>query len=174
MWSGIKNLFGGGGGAATTTNITNVTINNFGGAASGGAGATGGGGGAYIGAQGTGHFSGPMDQPGPMDLDPMTGWNTRINAKGLWTVPYDDYVTRLHRNEMVLTASQARDYKEGEIGSTSAIVAAIQELRNDMTNLRIFVGKRAFGQTVVDYSGKRLTGYMGRAEDRAISGYGWG
>ena len=35
------------------------------------------------------------------------------HAKGLWSVPYDDYAANLHRGEMVLTASQARDYRDG-------------------------------------------------------------
>lgn len=35
------------------------------------------------------------------------------HAKGLWSVPYDDYVATLHRGEMVLTASQSRRYKQG-------------------------------------------------------------
>ena len=35
------------------------------------------------------------------------------HAKGLWSVPYDDYVARLHRGETVLTASQARRYRDG-------------------------------------------------------------
>ena len=35
------------------------------------------------------------------------------HAKGLQTVPYDDYVASLHRGEAVLTASQARRYRDG-------------------------------------------------------------
>ena len=97
------------------------------------------------------------------------------HAKGLWEVPYDDYAAYLHRGERVLTASQARAYDEGETGGVSAaIVGAIQELRNDMQNLRIVVGQKVFGQTVVDYSGKRMQGYMGKSESRQIAGYGWG
>lgn len=95
-------------------------------------------------------------------------------AKGLSNVPYDNFLARLHRDEMVLTASQARDYREGNSGGTSAIVAAIEGMRNDLQNLQIVVGKKVFGQTVVDYSGKRMNGYIGKSEDRTISGYGWG
>lgn len=36
------------------------------------------------------------------------------NAKGNWNVPYDDFVANLHRGEMVLTASQARRYRDGD------------------------------------------------------------
>ena len=39
------------------------------------------------------------------------------NAKGNWDVPYDNFLANLHRGEMVLTASQARDYRAGNGGS---------------------------------------------------------
>ena len=103
--------------------------------------------------------------------NPVVWSNT--HAKGLWDVPYDNYLAALHRDEMVLTASQARDYREGKSDS-DALLDVIQQLRNDMTNLKIQVGEKVFGQTVVDYSGRKMRGYIGRAEDRVISGYGWG
>jgi hypothetical protein len=74
---------------------------------------------------------------------------------------------------MVLTASQARDYKERDHGD-SDVVEAIRGLRQDMTNLQIVVGQKTFGRTVVSYGGKRLGGYLGGAEDRLAAGYGWG
>ena len=53
------------------------------------------------------------------------------HAKGLWSVPYDDYAANLHRGEMVLTASQARDYRNGvggiDIdGLKDAIISAVR------------------------------------------------
>lgn len=95
-------------------------------------------------------------------------------AKGAWDIPYDDFVANLHRGEMVLTASEARDYREGNGWSSDAVVAAIQRLSNEMQNLKIVVGKKVFGQTVVDYGGKRMNNYIGKAEDKAVAGYGWG
>lgn len=53
-------------------------------------------------------------------------------AKGMWSVPYDNFAANLHRGEMVLTASQARRYRDGEGSSfdmnalVSSIVSAIQ------------------------------------------------
>lgn len=96
---------------------------------------------------------------------------SKPHAKGLWDVPYDNYIASLHRDEMVLTASQAREYREG---GTEDLAAAISELRNDIQNIQLVVGEKVFGQTVVDYSGRRMKGYLGRAEDRAYAGYGWG
>ena len=49
------------------------------------------------------------------------------HAKGLGYVPYDDYVASLHRGEMVLTASQARKYREGGSTDMSALGAIVQE-----------------------------------------------
>lgn len=53
-------------------------------------------------------------------------------AKGLPTVPYDNFIARLHRGEMVLTASQARKYREGQNSVDTAafaasVVAAVRE-----------------------------------------------
>ena len=54
------------------------------------------------------------------------------NAKGLWNVPTNDYLTRLHRGEMVLNASRARDYRQGSQGIdmnqlVSGVVGAIRQ-----------------------------------------------
>lgn len=66
--------------------------------------------------------------PTATDWDLSSGWD----AKGDWAVPYDNYKAILHRNEMVLTASQARRYREGDRGidlnaMTRAIVGAVRQ-----------------------------------------------
>lgn len=59
------------------------------------------------------------------------------NAKGLNTVPYDNYVTRLHRGEQVLTASQARQRNDNGI-DTAALAAAIAgAIREAMKNVTV-------------------------------------
>lgn len=93
-------------------------------------------------------------------------------AKGDWNVPYDNYSALLHRGEMVLTASQARRYRDGDTGGSSEIVGAIQSLKNDMANMKIVVGQRVFGRTVVDYGGRRLGNYIGEADSKLAAGYG--
>lgn len=60
------------------------------------------------------------------------GEDAAPHAKGAWSIPYDDYPARLHRGEMVLTASQARRYREGSgtldmSGIVDAIRAAVVE-----------------------------------------------
>ena len=51
------------------------------------------------------------------------------NAKGLWDVPYDNYLTYLHRGERILSASQARDYGSPVdlSGLKSEIISAVRE-----------------------------------------------
>ena len=94
-------------------------------------------------------------------------------AKGLWDVPYDDYYARLHRGETVLSASQARDYKEGNSGyGTSEIVGAIQSLKNDLANLKLVVGRKTFGRAVVNYGGSKMSDYLGGSDSRFAAGYG--
>lgn len=92
------------------------------------------------------------------------------NAKGNWDVPYDNYPTLLHRGERVLTASQARHDDSGV--NTSAIVEAIQSLKQDMANLKIVVGRKTFGRTVVSYGGERVEDYIMNADSKLASGYG--
>lgn len=95
------------------------------------------------------------------------------HAKGLWDVPYDNYPAVLHRNERVLTASQARQGDGMGLESTQAIVAALQGLRNDMQNIQLVVGDKAFGKATVRYGGERLDNYIGESESRLMTGYGW-
>jgi len=93
-------------------------------------------------------------------------------AKGNWDVPYDGYLSELHRGEIVLSASQARSYREGNTGNSAEIVSAIQSLRNDMTNLQIVVGRKTFGRTVVNYGGERMNDFIGESDSRYAAGYG--
>ena len=93
-------------------------------------------------------------------------------AKGDWNVPYDNFPASLHRGEMVLTASQARRYRDGESGVSSEMVSAIQGLRNDMQNIKLVVGRKTFGRAVVNYGGDRVSDYIGGSDSRLAAGYG--
>lgn len=66
-------------------------------------------------------------------------------AKGLWDVPYNGYVAKLHRGEMILNTSRARDYREGGTGDMSAIleqfVAAVREGMDGATVRSFLNGK---------------------------------
>ena len=58
----------------------------------------------------------------------MTGGYLALHAKGDWDIPFDNYPALLHRNEMVLTASQARRYREGEDGGGGFSLAALGQV----------------------------------------------
>lgn len=74
------------------------------------------------------------------------------HAKGLWSVPYDDYAANLHRGEMVLTASQARDYREsksnGNVDLTGLEDRIERAIRNGMANAK--VNSYLNGQDITD------------------------
>lgn len=94
------------------------------------------------------------------------GFNPHVSespgfAKGLNFVPYDNFVANLHRGEKILSASQARQYREGGNGSldigglSSAIEAAIK------------AGME--GATVKSYlNGKDISNDVNRRQMRAI------
>lgn len=96
------------------------------------------------------------------------------NAKGLWSVPYDDYITRLHRGERVLSASQAR---QGGGADTDAIVQAVtsavtQSMKSLVGSLKIVVNNKAFGQVVADTSTSRINNGIASIQDKIAYGYG--
>lgn len=92
------------------------------------------------------------------------------HANGMDYVPFNGYKAELHKGEMVLTKNEADNYRAG--GGTGEIVAALQSLRNDMRNMKLVVGKKAFGRAMVDYGGGRMDGYIGEAEGKYLKGYG--
>lgn len=91
-------------------------------------------------------------------------------ATGMDYVPYNGFRAELHRGEGVLTAADNQAYRNGM--GTDEVVGAIQELRQDIQNLRLVVGTKTFGRAVVDYAGDRVDSYIGQAESRSASGYG--
>lgn len=69
----------------------------------------------------------------------LSGEPPKPQAKGDWFVPYDNYPSLLHRGEMVLTASQARRYREGDSNmNTEAFAAAVvSAIRQGMENAQV-------------------------------------
>lgn len=84
-------------------------------------------------------------------------------AKGNWDVPYDEYPSLLHRGEMVLTASEARDYRDGSGGGidyTELENRLIAAIRNGMD-----------GATVRSYlNGRDITDEVNRNNMRDVKG----
>lgn len=110
-----------------------------------------------------------IDSPGGSSYIGGSGRNWRTmptvesHAKGAWDIPYDDYLANLHRGEMVLTASQARRYREGEgngvdlAGLEDRIESAI---RRGMENAQV----RSY------LNGKDITDEVNRNNIQAVKG----
>ena len=64
------------------------------------------------------------------------------HANGLYSVPYDGYTASLHRDEAVLTRSQASDWRSGSQGITSEDLRALRADVQRMTAI-IESGDRA-------------------------------
>lgn len=78
--------------------------------------------------------------------------NLFSNAKGNWTVPYDNFPALLHRDEMVLTKSQARQYREGNGSGTDVSGAINNAVANAMSKVYVMMN----GDKVGDLTTKRV------------------
>ena len=112
------------------------------------------------------------DSGGPVWVDPETGaygpsWPPAEadgnNAKGLSYVPYDNYVSRLHRGEMVLNKSRADAYRDGSGNSVdaAAIVAAVSAaVRDGLAQAEIVMDKRTVGAILTPEINKNMADGM--------------
>jgi len=83
------------------------------------------------------------------------------HASGLRSVPYDNYLMRAHKDEAVLTAPEAtewRDYKTGKALHTESNVALIEELRALRSELKAGL-----------YQTAKNTGQTARVLDRTLT-----
>lgn len=93
------------------------------------------------------------------------------NAKGNWDVPYDNYAALLHRNEMVLTATQARQYREGRGNSMDAATLA-QAMRSAVLDLTMELNGEAVGRVFGDQTTRRVHNNISQINRRHRYGYG--
>ena len=76
------------------------------------------------------------------------------HEKGAWSIPYDDYPALLHRDEMVLTKSQARKYRDGEGSSDYGTMGAVVATAVEAAMNRVYV--MMSGEKVGDLTTKRV------------------
>jgi hypothetical protein len=86
-------------------------------------------------------------------------------------IPYDNYVARLHRGEMVLTSTQARRYRNGEVGGASAqdIASAV---RSAVMDLAFVSNGETIGRVIGDQTTNRVNRNIGQMSRRHRYGYG--
>ena len=79
-------------------------------------------------------------------------------AKGDWYVPYDNYPSLLHRGEMVLTASQARQFREGNGGFNSKELYSMvaSAVAQAVSNIQINMDGRSVGNAVTDQVSRNI------------------
>lgn len=109
------------------------------------------------------------DTEGTVHPDPMGVF--KHNAKGNWDVPYDNYAALLHRNEMVLTATQARQYREGRGNSLDAATLA-QAMRSAVLDLTMELNGEAVGRVFGDQTTRRVHNNISQINRRHRYGYG--
>lgn len=78
--------------------------------------------------------------------------NEDSNAKGNWSVPYDDYKALLHRGERVLTASQARHMNDENMGYEQVAQMIGDKINSAFDKLGVFM----YGDRVGDMTSKRV------------------
>lgn len=91
---------------------------------------------------------------------------TSTNANGLSFVPWDGWVSSLHRGEMVLNRNQAELYRNGMGGGsvdTSAIAAAVsQAIRESMANMGVMIDGQTAGAMVAGSVSRSIAGQVRR------------
>lgn len=92
------------------------------------------------------------------------------NAKGDWNVPYDNYPALLHRGELVMTASQARKYRDGEENLNVRQIAAVVgiEVRKALKNVGVYMG----ADKVADITADRMNDNISAMNTAILHGMG--
>lgn len=109
-----------------------------------------------------------LNRPFTINVGANLDFPWKKHSKGLWTVPYDNYPALLHRNEKVLTASQAR---QGENNDDYGYIAETigMEIRNALNDLAFYLNGNKVGDAMTKKIDKNIRARTYSAQ-RAMGG----
>ena len=93
-------------------------------------------------------------------------------AKGGWDIPYDNYVARLHRGEMVLTATQAREYRNGDRGDGASAAEIGAAVKSAMRGMAFYSNNEVVARVYGDATTNRVNRNIAQINRRHRTGYG--
>ena len=106
----------------------------------------------------------------------LPGLDFHPHATGAWDIPYDDYPALLHKDEMVLTAAQAREYRRDRGGMSNQqleyIIGAMQSMQNSIANMKLYVGDKTFARVVGEVCDHVIYKRVNNISSREMAGYG--
>ena len=94
------------------------------------------------------------------------------HAKGGWDIPYDNYIARLHRGEMILTATQARQYRNNETSGGASAAEIGAAMSRAMRNVGFYFRETEVARTFGDSTTGRVNRNIVQANRRHHTGYG--
>lgn len=100
------------------------------------------------------------------------GETPAFQAVGGWDIPYDNYLTRLHRGEMVLNATQARKFREGNYDSGASAAEIGAAMSRAMRNVGFYFNDREVARTFGNSTTGRVNRNIVQANRRHHAGYG--
>ena len=94
------------------------------------------------------------------------------HAKGAWDIPYDNYMASLHRGEMVLTATQARQYRDGQAGGGLSADDVASIARAAVSDMAMVFNNEVVARTFGDATTGRVSDNMTQTSRSHRYGYG--
>lgn len=100
-------------------------------------------------------FVGPKYRPTEMEEDVSYG-DIFSNAKGLPYVPYDNYLTLLHRGEQVVQANRAAQNRTGGVDASGLYGAIVAAVREGVSNIAVNMDGKKVGTLVTRHQSAQI------------------
>lgn len=112
------------------------------------------------------------DKTGGGGAGGLRGAKMATHEKGGWDIPYDNYVASLHRGEMILTKTQAREYRNGNRGDGASAAEIGAAMSRAMRNVGFYFNDREVARTFGNSTTGRVNRNIVQANRRHHAGYG--